>query len=184
MPRINRSQFANIEYRYNDASPVEKQVLARNTDTDRIVGHLGIDAHLSKGTPKDPTPGGRGLGVGLVYTDPSIRGQGVASAMYNIASRELGYQPMHDEVRTKEGDKFAKNVGGPMSPKDPGKPVMASWEIPDGGDEMQTIQQPRWERGKPVDRTVAHALTPVKPKQRRKRKADGVQEMLPGTEDY
>ena len=182
-------QFADVEYRYVDDGPGKKQVLARDTGADRIVGHMSLDTHMHpKSSGKSfggNNPGGFGLGVGLAYTTPEVRGQGIAGAMYNIASRELGYKPMHDNVRSPAGDRFARSVGGPFHPTDNyEKPVMQQWELLDGGEEMQDIQRPNWERGTPIDSTIAGALTPQKPKQRRKRKSDGVQDQLPGMDKY
>jgi len=171
------SQFANIEYRYVDHSPTHKQVLARNVDNEQIVGLLKLDDHL-----RDRGGAGLGLGVGLVYTSPEVRGQGVAGAMYNIAHNQLGYQPMHDNVRSPAGNRFAKNVGGPFHPTtNMEKPMMQSWELDDPS-EMHDKQAANWELGTPIDQATAAALTPQKPKVRRKSKKDGVQMEFPQTE--
>jgi hypothetical protein len=115
--------------------------------------------------------GGKGAGAG-----------GVASAMYNIASREMGYRLGHSENLTQRGAAFAKRVGGPTyKGRNPVASVGARIEIEEGGLNTKMLQGDLANSSTPLDPVVGRALTPTKQKQRRSRKP--VQDQLPG-EDW
>lgn len=150
------------------------------------IKHVALASHPEQGIisslvlsndqwPNKREPWGRGLGVETVYTHPDFRQRGIASALYNIASRQLGYAPEHDQTRTKSGNAFAQKVSGGEGGRGhiPGgaKPPypMPSWELEDPGT-LPEKQSANWMRGEKIDPVHAAALTPQKPPTRRGRK--------------
>jgi GNAT superfamily N-acetyltransferase len=81
--------------------------------------------HVNKDTGK--TQGRLVLGkegrVDAVETDPSVRRQGIATELWNVAN-ELHEnmpgvpKPKHSGTRTKEGEAWAKKVGGDLPERD------------------------------------------------------------------
>ncbi len=51
-----------------------------------------------------------------VHVADTVRRQGLATALY-LEAKRLGLKPAHSPLRTKEGDAFARNVGGDVPTK-------------------------------------------------------------------
>lgn len=161
---LSNRQFPNsdIEYRYTNQGADKKVVLAGHPDYG-VVGMLNLER-------MNPRARASGLTSSLAYVHPDFRRRGIASAMYNIGSHEVGYKPLHDEARSPLGDKFARSVGGAI-PADFPKPIMKAWDIPRDKIEINEKQAGNWAAGETVDPAVAKALTPVKPVRRRSNRA-------------
>ena len=171
---------------------IKHSVLAHHPEHG-VVGVLNLtNEHWRSGygrpLPPPEKAGGRGLSIGLANVDPRLQRQGIGTAMYHIATMELGYAPEHDIQRTALGNKFAQSVSGreggrggiPGGAKAPY--AMPGWQIdvPDEGPtEMAKIQQPNWERGTDIDQTWANAVTPVKQKRRRAPKQEQLFDTTP-----
>lgn len=157
-----RKKTQDIEYRYSV------------TDSDKERGRVvnayhpehGIIGHLSAGIDRRYERTGLGMSTKLAYVHPEYRRQGVATAMFNILSHQMGYTPTQDSVRTDAGDKWARSTGAPL----PSRIRMRNWDIPAGEVEesIAEAQRDNWERGEKVDPTIANALTPVKAKRAKK----------------
>jgi hypothetical protein len=180
---------SDISYRITRAlgrsrNEIKTSVLAHHPEHG-VVGLLNLTNEQWATNPRQAPPeqsksGGKGLNVSLAHVSPQFQKQGIGSAMYNIAHREMGYAPGHDVVRTKEGERFAQSVSGGERPGHiPKATKMQSWELPDPGT-LAERQSGNWMRGEKVDPTWARASTPTKPKRRRGKQPEQLK--LPGTE--
>ena len=81
------------------------QVIARHPETGEQMGHLAWD---------DTSVHGLG-------TAPAYRRQGVATKMWQhanqLAAQGIAPAPRHSSIRTKEGDAWARSVGGDLPPR-------------------------------------------------------------------
>lgn len=200
MPNMNEYQFHTVAPGYKSkgmAKGTKKEAGEKMNETpgkviathptDGIVGALTYSHKEWKGP-------GEGRGVDVVMVDPRHRGPefreggkaagagGVAGAMYNIASREMGYRLGHSSSLSDSGAKFAERVGGPTRTGLPPRANLGG-RIGLGQGDLNTdlLQGDLAERAAPVDPVIGRALTPTKQKQRRPKKA--VQQELPG-EDW
>jgi GNAT superfamily N-acetyltransferase len=185
---INQNQISYRVARNTNTrgQPQQHRVLASHP-TEGIIGLLNFEDYEK---PKS----GESKHVGLVYTKPAFRKQGIGSAMYNIASREVGYPLAHDVVRSPAGNRFAISTSGtgkegrghtPWAGRNIKQPPhkMPAWELPEHQEHrMAEIQSPTWQRADKVDPKWAKALTPAKGKRRKGKRVQ--QLMLPGTENY
>ena len=150
-----------------------------------VVGMLSIDNAQwpARGRGFSDQSGGRGLAVSLVHVSPQFQRQGIGSALYNIAHREMGYAPGHDLVRTPAGERFAASVssGEGKAGHIPRAQRMPQWGTREES-QMATLQAKNWEKGEDIDPTWGRALTPSKPPVNRRRKP--VQGELFSGKDY
>lgn len=155
---LNRVQ---MNYRYVDQG--EKKTVLAAHPTEGTVGLLNVEQ-----SRRDNPGAGGGLRSQLAFVHPDFRRQGIATAMYNIASYQLGYKPVHDLVRTKAGDAWAKAVGGAV----PEAVRMPSWDMTpeEANKNLPDRQWRNWMAGEPIEPSIAKALTPVREKKKRPRK--------------
>lgn len=155
-----------INYRYVAS---ERKVLAA-TPEKGIIGILTA-------SPEEKV--GKGIQTSLAFVHPEMRRKGIASAMYNILSYQVGYKPRQDDVRSPAGNAWAKSTGGHIA--NPGEVMMKQWDIPASEVEknLPAIHTSDWMRGEKIDPTIAKALTPYKKPRKRKAKPP-VQEQLSG----
>lgn len=200
MSKLNQYQFHTVAPGYESkgiAKGTKKEARMRQNETagkviathpdDGIVGALTYSHHEWHNP-------GEGRGVDVVMVDPRHRGPelreggkaagagGVAGAMYNIASHEMGYKLGHSRSLSNSGAKFAERVGGPTRTGQPPRANLGA-RIGIGPGDLNTdlLNSDLSDRAVEVDPVVGRALTPTKPKQSRPRKS--VQMELPG-EDW
>lgn len=195
----------NNEYQFHTVAPgyepkkrgATGSKTERNTKVNESPGKV-IATHPQDGvvgalsySHKEWSGGGMGRGVDVAMVDPAHRGPefrttgkaagrgGVADAMYNIASREMGYKLGHSNSLTKSGAKFANRVGGPTTHGREPRANLRDIPLDKGGLNTDLLQNDLASRATPVDPVIGRALTPMRSIQRRNKV---VQPTLPGTD--
>jgi len=93
----NNSDFHGVVYTHNPGVYGETLVLANHPDHG-VIGHMLIGAFKN---------------IRNIAVDPAHQRKGVATGMWNYAHAQ-GLEPEHSDIRTDEGNAWAKATKAPM----------------------------------------------------------------------